>query len=113
VGEALARAGARIERHKDHFRDDAPDAEWLAEVGRRGWVVLTKDDAIRRNPLELNALLAGNVRAFILTSANMTGEDMANVLAGHIGRIERLARSRRGPFVALVTRASVKVVETP
>ena len=106
------RAGARIELHKDHFRDDAPDVEWLGEVGKRGWVVLTKDDAIRRNPLELNALLAGKVRAFILTSGNMTGEEMANVLVGHLNRIERLARKRRGPFVALVTKSSVKAVET-
>lgn len=90
------RAGAKVELHKDHFRDDAPDAEWLAEVGRRGWVVLTKDEAIRRNPLELNALLAGNVRAFILTLANMTGVDMANLLVHHLGHIERLARGAAG-----------------
>jgi len=38
--------------------------------------------------------------------------EMANVLVEHLGRIERLARSRRPPFVALVTRSSVKVVET-
>ena len=112
MGEALVRAGAKVELHKNHFRDDAPDVEWLREVGRRGWVVLTKDDAIRRSPLELKALIAGNVRAFILTSANMTGEEMANVLVGHLGRIERLARSRRAPFVALVTRSTVKVVGT-
>ncbi len=106
------RAGARVELHRDHFRDDAPDVEWPGEVGERGWVVITKDDAIRRNPLELHALLTGNVRAFILTSANMTGGEMAELLVGHLGRIERLARRRRGPFVALVTRSSVKVVET-
>lgn len=106
------RAGAKVELHRDHFREDAPDVEWLGEVGRRGWVVLTKDDAIRRNPLERHALLAGNVRAFILTSANMTGPEMAELLVGHLGRIERLARSHGAPFIATVTRSGAKIVAT-
>ncbi|WP_437796354.1 hypothetical protein [Sorangium sp. So ce693] len=29
--------------HDDHFAQNTPDAEWLVEIGRRGWVVLTKD----------------------------------------------------------------------
>jgi hypothetical protein len=32
------------EIHEGNFDSDAPDEVWLAEVGRRGWVVLLKDD---------------------------------------------------------------------
>lgn len=80
MAEALRAAGATVELHRDHFAPDAPDVEWLTEAGRRGWVVLTKDDAIRRNPLERRALLAANVRAFILTSQSMSGPDMADLV---------------------------------
>jgi PIN like domain len=111
VAEALRAAGATVELHRDHFAPDAPDVEWLTEAGRRGWVVLTKDDAIRRNPLERRALLAANVRAFILTSQSMSGPDMADLLARSLPRIASLARATAPPFIALVTRASVALAD--
>lgn len=55
VAEALRTAGATVEVHDDHFPQTTPDVEWLAEVGRRGWVVLSKDERIRRNRIERGA----------------------------------------------------------
>lgn len=40
------------------------DETWLADAGSRGWVVLMKDDAIRRRPAERDALADAGVRAF-------------------------------------------------
>ena len=73
VPDALRTAGALVECHDDHFAPDTPDTAWLAEVGARGWVVLTKDSRIRRHPMELQALLAANVAAFMLTTTDLTG----------------------------------------
>jgi hypothetical protein len=68
--------------------ETVPDAVWLEQAGRAGWVALTKDDAIRRRPVELQALAAHGVRAFCLTNAN-------------INRI--VQRSRRpGPWICAV-----------
>jgi PIN like domain len=39
------------------------DETWLRDVGERGWVVLMKDDAIRRRPAEREALIAGGGRS--------------------------------------------------
>jgi hypothetical protein len=52
--------------HQVHFsnRQGIKDDEWLQEIGRRRWVVLTKDKNFRRRPLELDAILTGGVRAF-------------------------------------------------
>jgi hypothetical protein len=61
VAEALRAAGARIEVHLDHFPGDKPDAEWIPEVGGRGWVLITKDQEIRRNPLERGAYEAAKL----------------------------------------------------
>ena len=66
----LRAAGFQVEEHSAHFANDAPDAEWLAKAGRRGWVVLTKDKAVRRNVLELAAILAGDVACFSLGHGN-------------------------------------------
>ena len=73
----LRAAGFQVEEHSTHFADDAPDAEWLAEAGRRGWAVLTKDKAVRRNALELAAILAGGVACFSLGHGNLKADQMA------------------------------------
>jgi hypothetical protein len=53
------------------------DETWLREVGRRGWIVLMNDDAIRRRPAERDALIEGGVRAVCLTNAQLRGEEQA------------------------------------
>src|SRR5437899_2965793 len=55
VAQALRDVGATVEIHDDHFPPDAKDEVWLTEVGRRGWVVLTKDDRIRYRLTERTA----------------------------------------------------------
>jgi len=52
VAEALRAASVHVEVHLDHFPGDKPDLEWIPEVGKRDWVLITKDQGIRRNPLE-------------------------------------------------------------
>jgi hypothetical protein len=89
VPDALSAAGVRVEIHDDHFAPDTADTAWLSEVGARGWIVLTKDARIRRHPLELQALLAAGVAAFMLTATDLTGADMGRVLAGAIPRADR------------------------
>ena len=37
------------------FADDTPDMNWIAELGRRGLVVLTRDEEISRRPNEIVA----------------------------------------------------------
>ena len=109
VAGALRKVGVQVEVHDDHFATNAPDQAWLTEVGSRGWLVLMKDKQVRRKPLELNALLAAGVGAFVLTQGNLRGEEMAEVMVRHIRRIVKLARVQRAPCVASVTRSGVKL----
>lgn len=55
------------------------DEVWLADAGTNDWVVLMKDDAIRRRPAERDALADAGVRAFCLTNAQL-------------GKVEQTAR---------------------
>jgi hypothetical protein len=81
--------------------ETVPDAVWLEQAGRAGWVALTKDDAIRRRPVELHALAAHGVRAFCLTNANLTGEQQRDRFLANINRM--IQRSRRpGPWICAV-----------
>jgi hypothetical protein len=114
VPDALRRAGVQVRIHDDHFAQDAHDADWLADVGRRGWVVLTKDDRIRYRPLERGALLAGGVRAFVMTAKGLTGPEMGRVLVEALPAMERLIERLRGSFIARVSRSgSVSLLDAP
>jgi hypothetical protein len=75
-----------------------PDTVWLEQAGQAGWVALTKDDAIRRRPAELEAVAAHGVRAFCLTNANLTGEQQRDRFLENLNRM--IQRSRRpGPWI--------------
>ena len=75
VADALRVAGARVEVHIDHFAQSAPDVEWIPEVGRRNWVLITKDQNIRCNPLERAAYQTARLRGFVVTGVDMGGAD--------------------------------------
>ena len=47
---ALRQAGLQIEQHDDHFGPETLDEEWIGEIGRRGWVAVTRDARIRYSP---------------------------------------------------------------
>lgn len=112
VAERLRAAGATVEHHDDHFAENTPDVDWIAEVGRRRWVVLTKDKRIRRNPLERRAVAAAELRLFSLSGGNMTGAQMAEVFEANLARIEQFTRRTPPPFAALVSASGVRILPT-
>jgi hypothetical protein len=88
------------------------DETWLADAGRNGWIVLMKDDAIRRRPAERDALVAHNVRAFCLTNANLRAADQAARFIANIPGILRQAH-RPGPYIYGVYRDSLRRLWPP
>jgi len=99
----LRAAGFHVEEHSAHFANDAPDVEWLGEAGRRGWVVLTKDKAVRRNALELAAILASGVACFSLGHGNLKAEQMAQAFIAARRRMEKALRRFDPAMTASVT----------
>lgn len=99
VAQALRDAGARVEIHDAHFPQNTPDVDWLAEVGRRGWVVLSKDERIRRNPLERAALEQAGVRAFFLTRQGLTGPEMGVLFVQALKGMRNRALSQPAPLI--------------
>lgn len=102
IPKALADLGLVVHVHDDHFAQDCKDEEWPAEVGRRGWVVLSKDGRIERRYLELEALKAAKVAAFILISAGLDGPMMAEVVKRALPRMQKLLASHTGPFLGRI-----------
>ena len=104
VAQALREIGETVEIHDDHFVPDAKDEDWLLEVGKRGWIVFTKDDRIRYRVTERTAIVTAKVRAFVLTSTQLQGTEMAAAFIEALPRIKRLVASKARPFIARVSR---------
>ena len=102
--DALRAAGETVELHAHHFAPEMSDSEWLVEVGKRQWAVLTEDRHIRDNQVEIEALIASQVACFTLTSANMSGQQMAAAFLAAVPQMKQLLQRFERPFVATVTR---------
>jgi hypothetical protein len=57
-----------------------------------------KDGAVRRRPAEREALIAGGVRAFCLTNAQLRGDEQARRFTANLDRLLRQA-VRPGPYI--------------
>lgn len=63
------------------------DETWLRRAGREDWVVLTKDDKIRRRPTEMEAFRRAKVRVFCLTTAELKAQQQARRFVNNMNRI--------------------------
>jgi hypothetical protein len=105
VAQALRAADPEITvvAHDDVFPQDTPDEDWLPLVGERQWILITKDQKIRKHPLQKRALLAARVRAFFFTGGNITGPEMAEIVSAQLPSILKLAAATSAPFLARIT----------
>ena len=104
VADALRAAGAKVLLLDDLFNQNTSDVEWLQEAGSKGWIVLTKDTAIRRNRHEREMVQAAGVRMFALTQKGLTGEQMASLFVEALpGMVRRIAKTPV-PFVFSILR---------
>ncbi len=104
---ALREAGEEVRAHDDHFAQDTRDEVWLGDVGQRGWVVLTKDKHIRYRAVEIHALRAANVRAFVLAArGDLSGAEVGQIFVKALRAMKKLCKTTRPPFIALVSRDS-------
>lgn len=87
----------------DHFKQDTPDPEWIAHVGRNQWPAFTADDCISRRQAELLAVREHKVQLFTLTSNNMTGETKGQIFSDAIPKIIA-ALATKGPWIVKVHR---------
>ena len=70
--EGLRAAGLEVRAHDELFAQATEDVVWLTEAGAKRWVVITRDDRIRYNQLEKQAVLAAGLRFFSITSSALT-----------------------------------------
>ena len=102
----LVAAGVRIERHDDHFEPETADEEWIGEIGRRGWVAVTRDARIRYSPLALSVLMSSRARLFVLVD-KLTTAQAAETFLKWRQKVISTSLNENGAFIAKVRRDGV------
>ena len=102
LAQALGNLGFTIHTmasvYGEQVAQELDDERWLADAGEHDWIVLMKDDAIRRRPAERDALSEAKVRAFCLTNAQLRASEQSARFVGNIKRILRQAE-KPGPYI--------------
>jgi predicted nuclease of predicted toxin-antitoxin system len=103
VRDALKEMGARVEMHRDHFKEDADDVEWLPMIAGRGWVILSKD---QYNYLERLAIKNAKGRAFLLVPGGLKGVEQAAIISKALPEMLRILDLTKPPFIVKIYRDS-------
>ncbi|MBR8837315.1 MAG: hypothetical protein DSM106950_25725 [Stigonema ocellatum SAG 48.90 = DSM 106950] len=104
IVETLRNSGITVEIHDDHFHKGAQDVDWVPEIGKRGWVVLTKDAKIGKRTSEKIAVVSEKVKLFAFASQSLTGKQMSEALLKAIVPLQEFVRKHPGPFIAKIYR---------
>lgn len=102
VPEALRAAGHSVELLGDHLERGVDDVDVLALCGQRGWIFLSKDLNISRNPAERSALLAANIHAVFFSKREANGPEMVAALVPAFKRLLKRFEQSQKPVHVVV-----------
>lgn len=106
VAQALQLVRDDVRWLEDEFPHDTPDPVWLSEMGRRGWVVLTRDKHIKTRPAEKQAIIDAGVGCFVINQKqNLSRWGYLKLIAKSLDEIEAVFAAEPTPFIYLVDRA--------
>lgn len=99
----LKEAGIFVEQHSDHFAPDTPDEDWLGQVARHGWIVLTHDQRIRYKANERDAVMENGL-AMIVLVGKAPFPELAQAFVRTLSRLEAFLSRHSAPFIAKMYR---------
>ena len=110
VPQALREAGWVIETMDERYGKTSSqgiqDTQWIEEAALAGDVLLGKDLAIARNPLEAQVIYMSSARVFALSNAALAGPVMADWYLAHEAKIVETAIWADGSYVMAVNLTS-------
>ncbi|HEY4003121.1 MAG TPA: hypothetical protein VGO93_29905, partial [Candidatus Xenobia bacterium] len=84
---------------KDEWPEDADDVDFLPVIGARGWILVTKDEAMRTVKAELAALRQHRIRAFWLGGKGMSFWSTVEQVVANYRQMKEHVDKYPGPFV--------------
>jgi hypothetical protein len=94
----------------DVFDCGTADTEWLRVVGKEGWLLLSRDRAIRRRPAEINSYRRNAVGGFVLGGKKMSGWSIVEQIVRNWRKIKEMASNTKRPFLFRIPPRGKKIV---
>ena len=101
--DGLKNLGLNVERHDDHFTQTTLDVEWISHCGEKQWIIVSSDKNIKKNPLEIQAVLNAKVAAFFFTSASISSQQQIEAFSKALKRISNFVLNQERPFIARIS----------
>jgi len=84
--------------HEWGFGPETQDDVWIAECGKQGWVVLSGDKGLEKNPVNRKAVIDAACKVFIFTDNSSKAEEWAAAVIMARKQIARMVDQNNGPF---------------
>jgi hypothetical protein len=105
--------GEDVTHLRDQFPQDMPDIDWLQAIGKRGWVLISRDERIRRNPAERQAVREYSIGMFLLGGKKLDRCRIIQQLVRNWPRIKDFAAKTRRPFIFRIPPTGTKITAVP
>lgn len=103
---ALRQAGFSVRLHKDYFTSGTPDSTWLREVGRKNWLVVTRDQRIRKRRFERLSVDQASVGLFVICGKqDLSAQGIVDLFTKAKGKMLKFLEKHKPPFIANITGA--------
>jgi hypothetical protein len=96
---AMEAACANVRRVGLDVPFGSPDDVWLRIVGKNNWIVLMRDQRVRRRRLEIETLKAHRVAAFAFTGGQETAQQTAQTICPLLMKFATMHVSEPKPFL--------------
>lgn len=83
----------------ENFKHDMPDDEWLAIIGRKGWIVISHDGKWHREEAPLAAIKQHKIPCFYLWGAQIPIWEKISLLSKVYPKIRKTVASEKKPFI--------------
>ena len=100
-------AAFNVEAHDAHFAQNTPDIEWIPQVVKRKWVILTGDKCIARNSLEIDALMTAGGQAYLPKGQMRPSEFAECIIKTRVKLIRHYRKNnkyKKAPYIAKIKR---------
>ncbi|PHQ35186.1 PIN-like domain-containing protein [Rhodopirellula bahusiensis] len=104
IAQAIIDAGYDAIHHDDKFGPTTPDTEWLKEVGKNGWLVISRDEKIGKNPSELIALIDAQVHAFFFILQQQSSQVVIDAVIRCLPHMLEIAKRKSPPTLAIINK---------
>lgn len=105
VPAVLKEHGIPFELHDDHLPQAAPDEAWVKLCSSKGWIAITLDKRLTINSPVKNMARGSKVSIFVITTGNMRGEALGEMIAKFYKKIVSFAVGSKKPFLATISKS--------